>query len=113
MSIADFFDFSLFRRPPPPPKPSRDNSYRGSLPTIEVPKPVEMAAYDRLPPMVRKALGYAPGPFSARECLDMIEGGVPPASVIGSIEQAAMQEYGRRHDGWRGKRIRRRRSMLR
>ena len=54
----------------------------------------EMAAFDRLPQVLRDALGYAPGPVSSVQCAEQIERGMPPMLVKEMVEDACRAEYG-------------------
>ena len=75
------------------------------MPWVHVEKNVEMEAYDSLSPRLRRTLGYAPGPFSASECADLLEDGVGEGEVVRRIRGLAKQIYGRSDDGFCGRHI--------
>ncbi len=57
-----------------------------------------MAAYDRLPKMLRTALAYAPGVYSAKELEEALQFGNSPHAVQELLYQAAERDFGCRQD---------------
>ena len=72
--------------------------------TCRVPGDVEMEAFDRLPPMLRDALNYHPGPVSAAACFEALQAGLPPMTVLAMVYDTGREHYGIAQDGWRTRR---------
>lgn len=61
-------------------------------------QPVDMAAYDRLPPEIREVLRYSPVPFSAASVIaNYRQHGCPPMSAYVAHMRAVLT---RRFPGW-------------